>query len=55
MDNPKTVDKDVCMACMRCIKVCPTGARVLDETMKAGLVDKLTTMCTERKENELMI
>lgn len=55
MDNPKSVDKDICMACMRCISVCPTGARVLDETMKAGLVEKLTTMCTERKENTLMI
>ena len=55
MDKPKTVDKDVCMACMRCISVCPTGARILDETMKAGLVEKLTTMCKERKENELMI
>ena len=40
---------------MRCIKVCPAGARKLDPAGIAAVEQRLSKICGERKENELYI
>ncbi len=53
VQQPDQVDAERCIACMRCLSVCPVHARVLDETMLQGLTQKLESVCTGRKENQL--
>ena len=49
------VDKDACIACMRCIAVCPHAARQLPPEMLDVLSNKLAKVCADRKENELYL
>lgn len=54
-ENPKATDTDQCISCMRCIEVCPSHARKLDETMLKAISAKMEEVCTQRKENELFL
>lgn len=40
---------------MRCLTVCPQGARELDRDMLAAVTMKLADVCVERKKNELFV
>lgn len=51
----KNVDKDVCISCMRCMEVCPNKARYIDYSMKEELEKRLKPLCSERKNNELIL
>lgn len=53
--NPKTVDTEKCASCMKCTKVCPVGAKALNEAVFGAIADKLGKICTERRENELFV
>lgn len=54
-ENPKKVNEKACISCMRCVAVCPQGARKLNPVMlsAAGLI--LKKVCAERKECELFL
>lgn len=54
-DNLKTVDKTVCISCMRCIEICPNNAREVDSNIKNQLNQKLSAICQERKNNEIIL
>lgn len=47
-----TTDKGKCILCCACVKNCPTGARRLTDPRISQILQKLTTMCQDRKEPE---
>lgn len=53
--NPKTTDNEKCISCMKCISVCPKKARALNENVLKAVSERLSKVCSERKENELFI
>ena len=53
--DPKKVDSDVCISCMRCISVCPHSARKVNPVMMTAVGVALKKVCSERKECELFI
>lgn len=48
-------DKGKCIGCMRCIAVCPSGARKLNIVIESLGGVALSVLCSNRKENELFI
>ena len=54
-DNPKKVDEKACISCMRCIAVCPQGARKLNPVMPSAASMMLKKVCSDRKECELFL
>ena len=53
--DPKTVDTEKCISCMKCVSVCPTGTRGIGAMMTLMATQALKTVCATRKENELYI
>ena len=53
--NPVDTDKGVCIACMRCVSVCPKKARSIGKIMELGAGLMLQKSCGVRKENEIFI
>ena len=51
----RRVDKSRCISCMRCISVCPEGARSISTIMHFLVKVALKKPCAERKKNELFI
>lgn len=54
-EDPKKVDEKVCISCMRCIAVCPQGARKVNSVMLSAASLMLKKVCSERKECELFL
>lgn len=54
-EEPKKVDEKACISCMRCIAVCPQGARKLNSAMLSAASLMLKKVCSERKECELFL
>lgn len=54
-ENPKKVDEKKCISCMRCMTVCPQGARKLNPVMLSAASLMLKKVCSERKECELFL
>ena len=52
---PKTVDAARCISCMKCVSVCPTGARGIGLIMNYLATQGLKKVCATRKENELYL
>ena len=50
--NPSITDKEACITCMSCIKVCPNHSRSLNEDIVAAFTAKLAPICSDRKKNE---
>ena len=55
LSDPKTVDTAKCISCMKCVSVCPTGARSIGAIMNFLATQCLKKVCATRKENELFI
>lgn len=55
VDAPSATEPDQCILCMRCISVCPSGARSLPVQVKAMLEQKLSPVRDIRRENELFL
>ena len=55
LSDPKTVDTAKCISCMKCVSVCPTGARGIGVVMNFLATQGLKKLCASRKENELYI
>lgn len=53
-DNLRSVNKEACISCMRCLSVCPTKARNIWQ-VEMMVTEKLKTLCTTRKGNELFV
>lgn len=53
--DPKKVNDKVCISCMRCISVCPHGARKVNPVMLTAVGVALKKVCSERKECELFL
>lgn len=54
-EDPKKVDKNACISCMRCISVCPHSARKLNPVMLSVVGLALKKVCSERKDCELFL
>lgn len=54
-ENPKKVDEKTCISCMRCVAVCPQGARKLNPVMLSAASLMLKKVCSERKKCELFL
>ncbi len=48
-------DKAKCIGCMRCISVCPVGARKLNVVIESFGGVALSVLCSNPKENELFL
>ena len=55
LSDPKTVDTRKCISCMKCVSVCPKGARRIGVVMNFLATQGLKKVCATRKENELYI
>lgn len=53
--EPKKVDEKACISCMRCIALCPQGARKINPVMLSAASLMLKKVCSERKECELFL
>ena len=53
--DPRRVDKKRCISCMRCVTVCPHGARRVNRLMLALAGRMLKKVCSERKACELYL
>lgn len=53
--DPRRVDKKLCISCMRCVTVCPHGARRVNRLMLALAGRMLKKVCSERKACELYL
>lgn len=54
-DNPKETNTDICISCMRCIKVCPNHARGLDEKIFVPAENAFVQKCSDRREPKLFL
>ena len=55
LENPKQVDKNKCISCMKCVAVCPIKSRDIGKIMKFMIGLALKKPCAARKENELYL
>ncbi len=54
-ENPMLVEKEKCISCMRCVAICPSKSRSVDEESLLTISKKLEKVCSERKMNELFL
>lgn len=54
-NDPTETDADKCIACMRCVNICPHAAREIDQNAVDALAQKLQPVCSIRKANELFL
>ena len=55
LSDPKKVEPVKCISCMKCVSVCPTGARSIGVIMNFLATQGLKKVCATRKENELYL
>lgn len=53
--DPKQVDAKACISCMRCVSVCPQGARRVNPVMLSAAGMMLKKVCFDRKNAELYL
>ena len=54
-ENVRTVDRDRCISCMRCIALCPEKARAVDANVVAAVAQRLEPLLGGHKENHLYL
>lgn len=52
IEHPRETNKDICISCMRCVKVCPQQARKCNALMIAVSTKKLKNVCEVAKKND---
>ena len=53
--DPKSTILDKCISCMRCISICPKGARGVDPTLLATIAERISPHLGGRKDNHLCL
>ena len=53
--NPKTTNPEKCISCMRCISICPKGARGVDPALLAAISERISPHLGGRKDNHLFL
>ena len=53
--NPKGTDSEKCISCMRCISICPKGARGVVPALLATISERISPHLGGRKENYLFL
>ena len=53
--NPKATDSEKCISCMRCISICPKGARGVDPALLAAISERISPHLGGRKDNHLFL
>ena len=53
--DPKSTILDKCISCMRCIGICPKGARNVDQNLWNMMADKMAPVLGGRKDNHLFL
>ena len=53
--NPKATDQEKCISCMRCISICPRGARRVDPALLATIAERISPHLGGRKDNHLFL
>jgi len=54
-NNPKNTILEKCISCMRCIGICPKGARNVDQDLWGMMAEKMAPVLGGRKENHLFL
>ena len=54
-NNPKNTILEKCISCMRCIGICPKGARNVDQNLWNMMAEKMAPVLGGRKENHLFL
>lgn len=54
-EDPSKTDKEKCISCMRCIRICPSHSRSIPKPMLMATAAKLKKACAKPKKNELML
>lgn len=54
-EDPSATNRDLCITCMRCVLLCPNGARSIDQQIVAAFTEKLAPLCSVRKNSELFL
>lgn len=54
-DHPNVTHAESCMACMRCVSLCPARARAVPEDLLAPLRLRLEQNCMQPRPNELFL
>lgn len=54
-ENPAATDAARCIACMRCLNICPASARKVNSVMASAAGLALKKACSQRKECELFL
>ena len=52
---PKATILEKCISCMRCIDICPKGARKVDQNLWNMMADKMAPVLGGRKDNHLFL
>ncbi len=55
MARPFETDETKCIACMRCVSVCPQRTRQLNKQVVAMMTEKMAATCSDRKNNQLFV
>ncbi len=53
-DDPRVTDKEKCILCMRCVAMCPTGARRLPAEVQQVVTARLESRASVRRETEML-
>ena len=53
--DPKSTILDKCISCLRCIGICPKGARNVDQNLWNMMAQKMAPVLGGRKENHLFL
>ena len=53
--NIKDVDKNLCISCMRCVRICPSNARKVDPDIWSAISRRLEPVLGGRKANHLFL
>lgn len=54
-DDPTKTDTQRCISCMRCVAVCPNGARCLPSGTVEAIAQRIGAACAGRKENRIWL
>ena len=53
--DPKNTILEKCISCLRCIGICPKGARNVDQNLWNMMAQKMAPVLGGRKENHLFL